>query len=121
MTTFDPGASDVLTHGLLARPRSTAFLASRPAPTITNGFDVFVHDVIAATTTAPWSSSYSAPSSSVTRTASLGRPPSAGAALGTRGRSASVEWCVAGGSLAGNDSRDDSSTLPLLLPVPSTY
>src|SRR5207244_4073019 len=34
-------------------PRSTAFLASRPAAIITLGFDVFVHDVIAAITTAP--------------------------------------------------------------------
>ena len=34
-------------------PRSTAFRASRPAPTITDGFDVFVQLVIAAITTSP--------------------------------------------------------------------
>ncbi len=53
MTTCEPGASDVFTHGLLVRPRSTAFLASRPAPIITLGFEVLVQLVIAATTTAP--------------------------------------------------------------------
>ena len=59
MTTFEPGASVVLTHGLRDRPRSTAFLASSAAPTITDGLDVFVHEVIAAITTAPWSISHS--------------------------------------------------------------
>ena len=58
MTTFDPGASVVLTHGLPVSPRSTAFLASSAAPTITDGFEVLVHDVIAAITTAPWSISH---------------------------------------------------------------
>jgi hypothetical protein len=43
----------VLTHGFTASPRSTAFRASRPAPTITDGFEVLVHEVIAAITTAP--------------------------------------------------------------------
>ena len=65
MTTFEPGASDVLTHGLDCSPRATALRASRPAPIITDGFDVFVHDVIAAITTCPWSSSVSVPSASV--------------------------------------------------------
>ncbi len=55
MTTFDPGASVVLTHGLRVSPLSTAFFASSAAPIITDGLDVFVHDVIAAMTTAPWS------------------------------------------------------------------
>ena len=36
------------------RPRSTAFLASRAAPIITDGFDVFVQDVIEAITTSPF-------------------------------------------------------------------
>jgi hypothetical protein len=45
-----------LTHGRRARPRSTAFCASRPAAIITEGFDVFVHEVIAAITTEPCSS-----------------------------------------------------------------
>jgi hypothetical protein len=39
---------------------------------MTDGFDVFVHDVIAAITTWPWSSSVSVPSSSVTGHADLG-------------------------------------------------
>ena len=51
MTTLEPGASVVLTHGLRSRPRSTAFLASRAAPIITDGLDVLVHEVMAAMTT----------------------------------------------------------------------
>src|SRR5262249_51398409 len=47
VTTFDPGARLVLTHGRLVRPRSTAFLARRPAPIITLGLEVFVQLVIA--------------------------------------------------------------------------
>ncbi len=53
MTTVEPGASEVLTQGLTSRPRSTAFLASSPAPIITEGFEVFVQLVIAAMTTRP--------------------------------------------------------------------
>ena len=64
----------VLTHGLLCRPFSTAFLASSAAPIITDGLDVLVHEVIAAMVTAPWSSSNVVPSSRVTSTGSLGRP-----------------------------------------------
>src|SRR4030081_2598878 len=56
VTTFDPGARLVFTHGCRVNPRSTAFFATRPAPIITLGFDVFVQLVIAAITTAPWSS-----------------------------------------------------------------
>ena len=59
MTTLEPGASVVFTHGLRLSPRSTAFLASSAAPIITCGLDVLVQEVIAAITTAPWSSSYS--------------------------------------------------------------
>ena len=51
MTTSEPGASDVLTHGGTVSPRATAFCASNPAAIITDGFEVFVHDVIAAITT----------------------------------------------------------------------
>src|SRR4051812_11921266 len=106
MTTFDPGASEVLTQGLRCRPRSTAFLASKPAPTITNGLDVLVQDVIAATTTAPWSTSSSSPSS-VNRAGLLARPPDcfAGAPAGW---SCAPSWLTAGGSLAGNDSFEPS-------------
>src|SRR3954463_6478313 len=53
VTAFDPGARDVLTVGPTRRPRATAFRASSPAPTITVGFDVLVHEVMAAMTTEP--------------------------------------------------------------------
>src|SRR5688572_26091660 len=53
VTTFDPGARLVFTHGLRRSPFSTAFFAIRPAPTMTLGFDVLVQLVIAAMTTAP--------------------------------------------------------------------
>src|SRR5215472_2284287 len=66
MTTLDPGASVVFTQGLRFRPFSTAFLASRAAPTMTEGLDVLVQDVIAAMTTEPWSTLVVVPSSSVT-------------------------------------------------------
>src|SRR5262245_20869226 len=42
VTTRDPGARLVFTHGLLLRPRSTAFFASRPAAIITLGLEVLV-------------------------------------------------------------------------------
>src|SRR3954454_21069098 len=61
MTTFEPGAREVLTHGLRCRPRSTALRATRPAASITDGFDVFVQDVMAAIVTAPWSRVTSSP------------------------------------------------------------
>src|SRR3954452_10029757 len=67
MTTLDPGASVVFTHGLLVSPRSTAVFASSAAPIITCGFEVFVHDVIAAMTTWPWPLSVSVPSAMTTR------------------------------------------------------
>src|SRR3546814_1552107 len=51
----DPGDKEVLTHGFTLRPRSTAFLARRPAASITDGLDVLVQLVIAAMTTWPWS------------------------------------------------------------------
>ena len=37
MTTLDPGARLVLTHGFVASPRSTALRATSPAATITLG------------------------------------------------------------------------------------
>ena len=52
-TTCDPGARLVLTHGLVTRPFSTAFFATRPAATSTLGFEVFVQLVMAAMTTEP--------------------------------------------------------------------
>src|SRR6266545_4831534 len=100
MTTLDPGASVVLTQGLRFRPRSTAFLATSAAPTMTDGLDVLVQEVIAAMTTEPWSTSHSVPSSRVTLTGLLGRPigPLAGAGCGTP---APLPPWYAGESLAG--------------------
>jgi mono/diheme cytochrome c family protein len=42
--TRDPGASEVLTAGPTRSPRSTAFLASRPAAIMRPGLEVFVQD-----------------------------------------------------------------------------
>src|ERR1700730_15595478 len=67
MTTLEPGASEVFTHGLRLRPLSTAFLASSAAPTMTEGVDVFVQGGIAALAREPGSTLVSVPSSSVTR------------------------------------------------------
>src|SRR3954466_342286 len=74
MTTLEPGARVVLTHGLRLRPFSTAFLATRAAATMTYGFEVLVQEVIAATVTAPWSISYVEPSGAVTWVGLLGTP-----------------------------------------------
>ena len=49
----EPGASEVLMWGFTRRPFSTAFLASRPAASMTPGFEVFVQLVIAAISTSP--------------------------------------------------------------------
>jgi hypothetical protein len=46
---------------------------------MTKGFDVFVHEVMAAMTTDPWSTDVCVPSSSVTVTGVDGRPPLASA------------------------------------------
>ena len=53
VTTIDPGAKDVFTHGFLFNPKALAFFATNPAAIITPGLDVFVHDVIAAMTISP--------------------------------------------------------------------
>ena len=55
VTAREPGASEVLTVALTDSPRASALRASRPAPTITVGLLVLVHDVIAAIATEPWS------------------------------------------------------------------
>src|SRR3954453_18529842 len=52
-TICDPGASEVLTHGFVLSPLATALRASNPAASMTLGFEVFVHDVMAAITTSP--------------------------------------------------------------------
>ena len=99
MTTFEPGASEVFTHGIRSRPASTAFFASRPAPTITDGFDVFVQLVIAAMTTDPCPKPSSRSATAV---------PGSGWLCST----CFGDWpppSVVGGSLAGNDSAAASS------------
>src|SRR5580698_9814969 len=53
VTVFDPGASEVFTHAGVLKPFSTAFFASNPAAISTEGFEVFVQEVIAAITTLP--------------------------------------------------------------------
>ncbi len=77
MTTFEPGARDVLTYGGTRRPRATALRARRPAPSITDGFEVLVQLVIAAMTTAPWPIVALAPatSSGTVRAASFSASP----------------------------------------------
>ena len=54
MTTFDPAPATSSPTAWSCRPFSTAFLASRPAATSTDGFDVLVQLVIAAITTEPF-------------------------------------------------------------------
>src|ERR687897_2528869 len=116
MTTLDPGASEVLTHGLEARPRSTALRASRPAASITDGLEVLVQLVMAAMTTCPWSRSKRVPSSSWTGTRLPGRPlaPAGSGSNQPAGAGSWLGWGTtpvmnAGGSLAGNDSAEASS------------
>src|SRR3954454_7197830 len=104
MTTLDPGASEVFTHGLTDSPRSTAFLASSPAPIITLGLEVFVHDVIAAMTTWPWSSSVSVPSASLTGAWACARSATATGSWWCGAPSPSSGSTDDGGSEAGNDS-----------------
>src|SRR6476469_9813031 len=53
MTTRDPGARLVFTHGFDRRPSATAFWATRPAASIMAGFEVLVHEVMAAIATEP--------------------------------------------------------------------
>src|SRR3954447_17535090 len=110
MTTLDPGASVVFTHGLAVRPRSTAFLASSAAPIITCGFDVLVQEVIAAITTWPWSTKVSVPSSMTTRVGFELRSPT-GPWEAPCGLPESPLPCANGltGSDAGNDSAEASS------------
>jgi len=51
VTTWLPGASEVLTQGFTLRPRFTALRATSPAASITLGFEVLVQLVMAAITT----------------------------------------------------------------------
>src|SRR6478735_11326495 len=110
MTTFEPGARVVLTQGLVVRPRSTAFLASSAAPSITEGLDVLVQLVIEAITTAPWSSTNSPRSAELTGVGFEGRPSPPSAAENTTGAASSFPDPGAGESLAGKDSLPASSS-----------
>src|SRR5262245_54663379 len=101
MTTFEPGASEVLTHGFGLRPRSAAFLASRPAAIITDGLEVLVQLVIAAITTSPWSRSKLTPPSSWTGTVAFARPLTPVGSGSNQPGAGSPLLSIAGGSLAG--------------------
>ena len=115
MTTFEPGASEVLTHGLRCRPRSTALRATRPAASITEGFDVFVQDVMAAIVTAPWSSVTSSPEARCTAVgverAPLDRSESASIALARS--SGTRSWGREGPARDGTTVARSSSTVSL--------
>src|SRR5262249_3433133 len=60
-TTCEPGAKEGLTQGFGRKPSARAFLATRPAATSTEGFEVLVQLVIAAMTTSPSRSARSLP------------------------------------------------------------
>src|SRR5262245_19196122 len=92
-TTCEPGASEVFTHGFTVRPFATALRASRPAPIITLGFDVLVHDVIAAITTSPWPRSCSRPSTGCRR------PPGPALAKFLSSGAVAIDGCSANTSL----------------------
>src|SRR6266540_282801 len=109
MTTLEPGASEVLTHGLAWSPRSTAFLASSPAAIITDGLEVLVQLVMAAITTCPWSRSKLAPSDSRTGTETFARPLTPVGSGSNQPGAGSPLAVTAGESLAGNDSAEASS------------
>jgi hypothetical protein len=112
LTTFDPGARLDFTQGFRSRPRSTAFFARSPAATMTEGFEVFVQEVIAAITTAPWERWTICPSSSHGTPAVHVGASATGAARtvwSPSGASAPGSAC-AGESLAGNDSATAWST-----------
>jgi len=68
VTTLEPGAIEVFTQGLRARPFAAALRATRPAAIITDGLDVLVHEVIDAMDTAPLNSSKERPSAICTGT-----------------------------------------------------
>ena len=100
-----------MTHGFALRPFFAALRASRPAASMTDGFDVFVHEVIAAIATAPWSSVNFSPSARVDRAS--GFDAVAGAWLAVRGARAwlcSSSGVLPGGSDAGKDSAISRST-----------
>ncbi|MNX77549.1 hypothetical protein D3C86_1090940 [compost metagenome] len=80
MTTCEPGASEVLTQGLTLRPSAWALRATRPAAIRTDGFEVLVHEVMAAMTTSPSPTVNFSPSTA-TRSASVARPKTSARAV----------------------------------------
>src|SRR3984893_9259495 len=80
-TTCDPGASEVFTHGFTFKPLAIALRANSPAPIITLGFDVLVHDVIAAITASPWPRSKLLPSTGTRLSTSPALPNSPSSAM----------------------------------------
>jgi hypothetical protein len=53
VTTFEPGASEVFTQGLVSSPLLDRLLGQEPAASITDGLEVLVQLVMAAITTEP--------------------------------------------------------------------
>ena len=109
----------VLTHGLRWRPFSTAFLASSAAPIITDGLEVLVQDVIAAITTAPWSSSNSVPSM-VTVAGFDGRPGAVAPAAQVVGRRRGAVAVTRGRRVGGREGLRDGLVVPVLVTGSST-
>src|SRR4051794_16631734 len=113
MTTLEPGANDVFTHGLRLRPRSTALRATRPAASITEGLEVFVHDVMAAIVTEPWSSTTSSPDARCTGVGVEVAPvvANASASIGLARSSGTRSWGRDGPARDGTTLARSSSTV----------
>src|SRR5258708_8606764 len=60
-TTCEPGAREVWAQGLTVKHLAAALRARSPAPIMTLGLEVLVHDVMAAITTSPWPRSWLRP------------------------------------------------------------
>src|SRR5271165_6765369 len=100
VTTIEPGASEVFTHDGTLSPFSTAFFASSPAATSTDGFEVLVQLVIAAITTLPWVSAWSSTTCSSTTSCCESMPAGCPPSLSQRAP------CL-GGTLRPGDARLD--------------
>src|SRR5215210_2927982 len=108
VTTLEPGARLVFTCGSTQSPFSTAFLAKRPAPIITEGLEVLVQLVMAAITAEPCVRESSSPSTvtvmvpegSASGLPLSGSPPE----VGSPPPSSVVSAAPEGVSLAGKDS-----------------
>ena len=77
---------------------------------MTDGFDVFVHDVIAAIVTAPWSSVNFSPSAEATGVGLERRGGRVAVVVVRRAALYSSSGELPGGSDAGNDSEPSRST-----------